>query len=151
MIEDNPDRKVQSKRKFIAPVAVGSKTFSPAQLKRFFGNLPGNSWVCTHSMGSIKTHNCCNGQKICHPFFPDESFSVERFSGIHHLCGTHAIVCCSSIFKIDLMAGLVNTATDFISRLEQKFTEKINLKKREDAQATPNTHRVNNSFLICCR
>ena len=33
MIEDNPDQKKQSKRKTYAPVAFGSKIFSPAQLK----------------------------------------------------------------------------------------------------------------------
>ena len=33
MIEDNPDQKIQSKRKTYAPVALGLKIFSPAQLK----------------------------------------------------------------------------------------------------------------------
>ena len=33
MIEDNPDQKIQSKRKTYAPVAFGSKVFSPAQLR----------------------------------------------------------------------------------------------------------------------
>ena len=33
MIEDNPDQKIQPKRKTYAPVAFGSKIFSPAQLK----------------------------------------------------------------------------------------------------------------------
>ena len=33
MIEDNPDQKIQSKRKTYSPVAFGSKTFSTAQLK----------------------------------------------------------------------------------------------------------------------
>ena len=33
MIEDNPDQKIQSKRKTYAPVAFGSKVFSPAQLQ----------------------------------------------------------------------------------------------------------------------
>ena len=33
MIEDNPDQKIQSKRKTYAPVAFESKVFSPAQLK----------------------------------------------------------------------------------------------------------------------
>ena len=33
MIEDNPDQKIQSKRKTFAPVACGSKIFSPAELK----------------------------------------------------------------------------------------------------------------------
>ena len=47
MIENNPDQKIQSKRKTYAPVAFGSKFFSPAQLKmsillkRVFGNLYG--------------------------------------------------------------------------------------------------------------
>ena len=36
MIEDNPDQKTQSKRKTYAPVAFGSKVFSPAQLKMSF-------------------------------------------------------------------------------------------------------------------
>ena len=33
MIEDNRDQKIQSKRKTYAPVAFGSKVFSPAQHK----------------------------------------------------------------------------------------------------------------------
>ena len=33
MIENNPDQKIQSKKKTYAPVAFGSKIFSPAQLK----------------------------------------------------------------------------------------------------------------------
>ena len=33
MIKDNPDQKIQSKRKTHAPVSCGSKAFSPAQLK----------------------------------------------------------------------------------------------------------------------
>ena len=33
MIEDDPDQKIQSNRKTYAPVAFGSKFFSPAQLK----------------------------------------------------------------------------------------------------------------------
>ena len=33
MIEDNPNQKIQSKRKTYAPVAFGSNNFSPAQLK----------------------------------------------------------------------------------------------------------------------
>ena len=33
MTEDNPDQKIQSKRKTYAPVAFGSKVFTPAQIK----------------------------------------------------------------------------------------------------------------------
>ena len=40
-------------------------------------------------------------------------------------------------FKIAYIAGSVNTAADFLSRLELKVTEKIRLKIREDIQTTP--------------
>ena len=40
-------------------------------------------------------------------------------------------------FKIAHIAGSVNTAADFLSRLEIKVTEKIRLKIREDIHTTP--------------
>ena len=40
-------------------------------------------------------------------------------------------------FKIAHIASSVNTAADFLSRLELKVTEKIRLKIREDVQTTP--------------
>ena len=40
-------------------------------------------------------------------------------------------------YKIALIAGSVNTAADFLSRLELKVTQKIRLKIREDIQTTP--------------
>ena len=39
-------------------------------------------------------------------------------------------------FKIAHIAGSVNTAANFLSRLELKVTEKIHLKIREDVQTT---------------
>ena len=40
-------------------------------------------------------------------------------------------------FKIAHITGSVNTAADFLSRLELKVTERIHLKIREDVQTTP--------------
>ena len=40
-------------------------------------------------------------------------------------------------FKIAHIAGSINTAADFLSRLELKVTETIHLKIREDVQTTP--------------
>ena len=40
-------------------------------------------------------------------------------------------------FKIAHIAGSINTAADFLARLELKVTEKIHLKIREDVQTTP--------------
>ena len=39
-------------------------------------------------------------------------------------------------FKVEHIAGPVNTAADFLSRLELKVTDKIRLKIREDTQTT---------------
>ena len=40
-------------------------------------------------------------------------------------------------FEIQHITGSVNTAADFLTRLELKVTEKIHLKIREDVQTTP--------------
>ena len=40
-------------------------------------------------------------------------------------------------FKLPHIAGSVNNAADFLSRLERKVTEKIRLKIREDIRTTP--------------
>ena len=79
-IEDNPDQKIQSKPKTYAPVAFGSKFFSPAQLKM--------------------------------------TMNSKEFKETH-------------------IAGSVNTAADFLSRLQLKVTEKIRLNVREDIHRTP--------------
>ena len=51
MIEDKPDQKILSKRKTYAPVAFGSKVFSPAQLKMsIFQN---NFWQFTWNFLSL--------------------------------------------------------------------------------------------------
>ena len=87
MIEDNPDQKIQSKRKTYAPVAFGSKFFFARAtedvdlLKRVPGNLHAIPRICTHPVGNDETNNCFNGQQICHTIFPDQGNStifVER-------------------------------------------------------------------------
>ena len=54
MIEDNPDQKVQSKRKTYAPVAIGSKVFSPAQLKMSIYSR--NFWQYTWNFLNLHTY-----------------------------------------------------------------------------------------------
>ena len=87
MIEDNPDQRIQSKRKTYAPVAFGSKIFSPAQLKisiyskellaiyKAFPELAHNLWERTKPT-IVLTDN-----KTVTQFFPNEGNSnsaVER-------------------------------------------------------------------------
>ena len=49
----------------------------------------------------------------------------------------HVNMCCNLTSKKAHIAGSVNTAAEFLSRLELKVTEKIRLKIREDIQTTP--------------
>ena len=68
MIEDNPDLKIQSKRKTYAPRGNRLKNFLPCTtedvhlLKRIFGNLHGIPRVCTHIVGSNETNDCFDRQ-----------------------------------------------------------------------------------------
>ena len=89
MIEDNPDQKTQSKRKIYAPVAFGSKIFSPAQLKMSiyskevlaiymaFLKFAHILWEATKATIVFRL----DGQQIRHTIFPNQSHSsifVER-------------------------------------------------------------------------
>ena len=79
MIEDIPDQRIQSKRKTYAPVALGSKIVSPAQLrmstfsKKSFGNLKGISSVDAQFVRSNRTDKRPDRQKIGQAIFPDQS------------------------------------------------------------------------------
>ena len=55
MIEDNPDQKIQSKRKTYAPVSFGSKVFSPHNLRCQFTRK--NFWQSTWLFLSLHTYS----------------------------------------------------------------------------------------------
>ena len=86
MIEDNPDQKIQSKRKTYAPIAFGSKVFPPHSLKS--QSTRRNFWQYTWHFLNLHTYcgkhqsqHCLNGQQISYPILPDKSHStipVER-------------------------------------------------------------------------
>ena len=135
MIEDNPDQKIQSKRKAYAPVAFGSKFFFPAQLKMSiyskeflaiymtFFEFAHILWEATTPM-IILTDN-----KSVTRFFQTKAIPPALWNACDYVLQFN--------FKIAHVAGSVNTAADFLSRLELKVTEKIRLKIREDIQTTP--------------
>ena len=135
MIEDNPDQKIQSKRKTYAPVAFGSKVFSPAQLKmsiyskKFlaiymeFIEFAHILWK-TSKPTSVLTDN-----KSVTRFFQTKAIPPSLWNACEYVLQFK--------FKIAHIAGSINTAADFLSRLELKVTEKINLKIREDVQTIP--------------
>ena len=135
MIEDNPDQKIQSKRKTYAPVAFGSKIFSPAQLKMSinskkilalymaFLEFAHILWEATKPT-IVLTDN-----KSVTRFFQTKAIPPALWNACDYVLQFN--------FKIAHIAGSVNTAADFLSRLELKVTEKIRLKIREDIQTTP--------------
>ena len=93
MIEDSPDQKIHSKRKTYAPVAFGSKIFSPAQLKMSinskevlaiymaFVEFANNLWEATKAK-IVLTDN----KSVTH-FFQTKQFPQHS--------GMHLIMCCN--------------------------------------------------------
>ena len=80
-------------------------------------------------MGSNKANNCPDRQQVRHPLFKNKAIQQALCNACDYVLKFN--------FKIAHIAGSVNTAADFLSRLELKFTEKIRLKIREDIQTTP--------------
>ena len=134
MIEDNPDQKIQSKRKTYAPVAFGSKIFSPAQLKMSNSSKEFLA-ICmailefAHILWeATKPTIVVPANKSVTRFFQTKAIPPALWNACDY------VLQCN--FKIAHIAGSVNTAVDFLSRLELKVTEKIRLKVREDIQTT---------------
>ena len=135
MIEDNPDQKIQSKRKTYAHVAFGSKNFSPAKLKM---SIYSKKFVAIYTAFLDFAHILWEPTKPT--IVLTDNKSVTRFFQTKAI-PTALWNACDYVlqfnFKIAHIAGSVNTAADFLSRLELKVTEKIRLKIREDIHTTP--------------
>ena len=135
MIEDNPDQKIQSKRKTYAPVAFGSKVFSPAQLKmsiyskQFLAIYMAFLEFAHILWETSKSTIVLTDNKSVTRFFQTKAIPPSLWNACDYVLQFN--------FKIAHNAGSVNTAADFLSRLELKVTEKIHLKIREDVQTTP--------------
>ena len=135
MIEDNPSQKIQSKRKTYAPVAFGSKKFSPAQLKM---SIYSKEFLAIYMAFLEFAHILCETTKP--KIDLTDNKSVTRFFQTKAIPPSLWNACDYVLqfnFKIAHIAGSVNTAADFLSRLELKVTERIRLKIREDVQTTP--------------
>ena len=134
MIEDNPDKKIQSKRETHAPVAFGSKFFSPAQLKM---SIYSKEFLAIYMAFLEIAHILWEATKPT--IVLTDNKSVTRFIRTKAIPPSLWNACDYVLqfnFKIAHIAGSVNTAADFFSRLELKVTEKIHLKIREDMPTT---------------
>ena len=135
MIEDNPVQKIQSKWKTYAPVAFGSKIFSPAQLKmtKYSKDFLAKNMAFLDSAHILweatKPTIVLTDNKSVTRFFQTKAIPPTLWNAYDYVLMFN--------YKIAHIAGSVNTAADFISRLELKVMEKIRLKIKEDIQTTP--------------
>ena len=135
MFEDNPDQKIQSKRKTYAPVAFGSKIFSPAQLKmsiysKEFSAIYMAFLEFAHILWETKKPTIVlTDNKSVTRLFQTKAIPPSLWNACDYVLQFN--------FRMAHIAGSVNTAADFFSRLELKVTERIRLKIREDVQTTP--------------
>ena len=135
MIENNPDQKIQLKRKTFAPVAFGSKLFTPAQLKmsnysKEFLAIYMAFLEFAHILWEApKPAIVLTDNKSVTRFFQTKAIPPSLWNACDYVLQFN--------FKIAHITGSVNAAADFLSRLELKVTEKIHLKVRKDVQTTP--------------
>ena len=97
MIEDNPDQKIQSKRKTYAPVAFAQK-FSPLHnLKCLYTQK--SFWQSMWHFSNL--HTFCGKQQSqqlsCQTTSQSPAFSKPM--QFHQLSGMHVIMCCNSTSK----------------------------------------------------
>ena len=135
LIEDDPMEKYSSTRKAFAPVAYGSKTFSPAQLKMsiyakeflaiFFAFKEfGHIFWGTPQPVIILTDN-----KSVTRFFQTKIIPPTLWNACDYVIQFN--------FTIAHIPGKNNTAADYLSRLEICPKEKLILRIREDISTTP--------------
>ena len=135
MIEDNPDQKIQSKRKTYAPVAFGSKIFSAEQLNK---SIYSKEFLATYMAFLDFVHTFWEATKPTIVWTDNKSVTrLFQTKAVPPALWNACDYLLQFNFKIGHIAGSVNTAADFLSRLEPKVTEKIRLKIREDIQTTP--------------
>ena len=135
LIEDDPMEKYTSTRKAFAPVAYGSKTFSPAQLKmsiyakeflaiffafKEFGHI---FW------GTPKPVIILTDNKSVTRFFQTKIIPPTLWNACDYVM--------QFSFTIAHIPGKNNTAADYLSGLEICPKEKLILRIREDISTTP--------------
>ena len=135
LIEDDPNQKYTSTRKTYAPIAYGSKTYSPSQIKM---SIYAKEFLAIY-MAFIKFgHIIWSAAKPV--IIMTDSKSVTRFFQTRmippHLWSASDYVLQFN-FTIAHIPGKMNTAADFLFRLEMDPKEKIILKIRENIPTKP--------------
>ena len=135
MNEENDERKILSKRKTFAPVAFGSRVFSPAQLKM--------SIYCKEFLAiyhAFLEYSHILWETTIPTLVLTDNRSVTRFFQTKTTPPALWNACDYVLqfkFRIMHVAGSQNTAADFLSRLELTPKEKVQLKLRDDILTSP--------------
>ena len=111
MIEDDPQQKLQSKRKTYATIAFGSKSFNPTQLKMSIYAKEFLDIFCVYRPPSSRQ------------IFPNKNHSPALWNACDYVLQNN--------FVIAHVAGAMNTAADFLSRTEMKLRNDIQTKSIE--------------------
>ena len=135
LTEDDPNQKYTSVKKSYAPIAYGSKTFTPSQLKMliyakeflaiyYAFNEFGHIFWGTPQPVIIITDN-----KSVTRFFQTKIIPPPLWNAFDFVIQFN--------FIIAHIPGENNTAADYLSRMEMDPTEKLVLKIREDVETRP--------------
>ena len=143
MTEEDPEQKITSTRKTYAPVAFGSKPFSPSQLKmsiyvKEFLAIYFAFMEYSHILwGSSKLTIVLTDNKSVTRFFQTKMIPPSLWNACNFVLQFH--------FKIAHVPGRMNRAADFLSRLDISPKEKVLLQIREDIQTTPIQENIQSS------
>ena len=135
MIEENGDEKLTSVKKTYAPVAFGSKTFSLSQIKmsiyaKEFLAIYFAFMEYSHILwGSTKPVIVLTDNKSVTRFFQTKIIPPALWNACDFVLQFN--------FTIAHVPGRMNTAADFLSRLDLDPKEKAQLLIRDDIQTTP--------------
>ena len=135
LIEDDPNQRYTSTRKTYAPIAYGSKTYSRSQIKmstyakEFLGIYMAFEEFGHIFWGATKPVISMTNSKSVTRFFQLKMIPPPLWNA------------CDFVLQFNLtiahFPGKMNTAADFLSRLEMDPNEEITLKIREDIPTKP--------------
>ena len=135
MIEKDNNKKLNSKKETFAPVAFGSKVFSPAQLKM---SIYCKEFLAIYYAFLDYSHNLW--EATLPTLVMTDKISVTRFFQTKAIPPTLWNACDYVLqfnFHIMLVAGTQNSAADFLSRIDLNPKERVELKIREDITIRP--------------
>ena len=135
LIEDDPNQEYTSTRKTYDPIANGSKTYSPSQIKM---SIHAKEFLAIYMAFRKFGHIFWGATKPV--IIVTDSKSVTRFFQTKMIRPPLWNACDFALqfnFTIAHIPGKMNTAADFLSRLEMDPNEKIFSKVREDIPTKP--------------